>query len=172
MSEWQSLRPEDAVELLHGLDAPWWIAGGWALDLFVGRERRPHEDLDVMLLRRDLGRLADALPGWELDDKGNSVWSRPRGAELWQLEFVLDDSDGDTWRYRRDARITRPLASLGATAGPVAPEVALLFKAKDESDKARLDYADVVPLLADDARVWLRDAVVLAHPDSVHLAAL
>ena len=31
MSEWESLRPADAAELLGELDAPWWIAGARAL---------------------------------------------------------------------------------------------------------------------------------------------
>ena len=172
MSEWEALRPEDAVELLDGLDAPWWIAGGWALDLFAGRGLRRHEDLDVMVLRRDADRLPVALPAWELDDKGNSVWARPHGAACWHLEFVLDDADGDTWRYRRDARVARPLDSLGAPRGPLAPEVVLLYKAKDDDEKARSDFADVVPLLVPEARAWLRDAVELAHPDSPYLAVL
>jgi hypothetical protein len=169
MSEWESLRPEDAAELLGGLDAPWWIAGGWALDALAPRA---HEDLDVMVLRRDLDAVVAALPGWELDDKGNSVWARPNGAERWHLELVLDEADGDTWRYRRDARVTRPLDSLGAPRGPLVPEVVLLYKAKDDGEKARADFAAVVPQLSADARAWLRDAVALAHPESPHLAVL
>jgi hypothetical protein len=169
MSEWESLRPADAAELLGGLDMPWWIAGGWALDALAPRA---HEDLDVMVLRRDLDAVVAVLPGWELDDKGNSVWARPHGAERWHLELVLDEADGDTWRYRRDARITRPLASLGPPHGPLAPEVVLLYKAKDDAEKARSDFAAVVPQLSADARAWLRDAVELAHPDSPHLAVL
>jgi hypothetical protein len=169
MNEWEPLRPADAAELLGALDAPWWIAGGWALDALAPRA---HEDLDVMVLRRDADRLPVALPGWELDDKGNSLWARPRGAERWHFEFVLDDADGDTWLYRRDARVARPLASLGPPRGPLAPEVVLLYKAKDDSEKARSDFADVVPLLGAEAHAWLRDAVELAHPDSPHLAAL
>jgi hypothetical protein len=169
MSEWESLRPADAAELLGGLDMPWWIAGGWALDALAPRA---HEDLDVMVLRRDLDAVVAVLPGWELDDKGNSVWARPSGGERWHLELVLDEADGDTWRYRRDARITRPLASLGPPHGPLAPEVVLLYKAKDDAEKARSDFAAVVPQLSADARAWLRDAVELAHPDSPHLAVL
>ena len=169
MSRWESLRPADAAELLGGLDVPWWIAGGWALDALAPRA---HEDLDVMVLRRDLDSVAAALPGWELDDKGNSMWTRPSGAGRWHLELVLDEADGDMWRYRRDARVTRPLDSLGAPHGPLAPEVVLLYKAKDDGEKARSDFAAVVPQLSADARAWLRDAVELAHPDSPHLAVL
>jgi hypothetical protein len=169
MSNWESLRPEDAAELLGGLDVPWWIAGGWALDALAPRA---HDDLDVMVLRRDLDAVVAALPGWELDDKGNSVWARPGGADRWRLELVLDDADGDMWRYRRDARVTRPLDSLGEPRGPLAPEVVLLYKAKDDGEKARRDFGAVVPLLSADARAWLCDAVELAHPESPYLAVL
>ena len=169
MSDWEPLRPADAAALLGGLDVPWWIAGGWALEALAPRA---HEDLDVMVLRRDVDRVVAALPGWELDDKGNSVWARPRGAARWHLELVLDDADGDTWRYRRDARVTRPLASLGAVGGPLAPEVVLLYKAKDDGETARRDFVSVVPQLSHDALAWLRDAVALAHPGSVHLGGL
>jgi Aminoglycoside-2''-adenylyltransferase len=39
-------------ELLRDAPFPWWIAGGWAIDLFVARPTRAHHDLDVELLRR------------------------------------------------------------------------------------------------------------------------
>jgi hypothetical protein len=41
------------LSLLADFDAPWWIAGGWALDLFLDAETRPHGDVDVAVLRRD-----------------------------------------------------------------------------------------------------------------------
>ena len=39
--------------LLSDLTVPYWIAGGWAIDLAVGRVTRDHADVDVMLLERD-----------------------------------------------------------------------------------------------------------------------
>lgn len=38
---WEPTHPRAVPELLAGLTCPWWIAGGWALDLFMGRESRP-----------------------------------------------------------------------------------------------------------------------------------
>jgi hypothetical protein len=180
MNEWEPLRPDDAAVLLRGLDAPWWIAGGWSLDLFVGRELRTHKDLDVAVLRRDQRRVFDALTGWELavaydgaldvwegeelPDDRHGVWARPRDAARWQLELVFDDADGDMWRYRREPRVTRPLASLGPVGGPQPPEVTLLYKARDAGHER--DWDAVAPLLDDAARSWLTDAVALAHPAS------
>jgi hypothetical protein len=39
---------------------------GWALDLFLGRETRTHEDLDIASLRGDQLALHRHLHGWEL----------------------------------------------------------------------------------------------------------
>jgi len=183
VNDWESLRPEAATRLLRDLDAPWWIAGGWALDLFVGEQLREHKDLDVAVLRRDQRRVFDALPGWELavahdaaldmwdgsllPTGTHAVWARPCGVDRWQLEFVFDEAHGETWRYRRDLRVTRPLASLGAPGGGLAPEVALLYKAKLPGQER--DWEAVVPRLDEAARRWLADAVALAHPESPYL---
>lgn len=43
---------------------PWYVAGGWAVDLFLGRRTRPHEDIEVAVLRRDQGSLRHAFEGW------------------------------------------------------------------------------------------------------------
>lgn len=47
-----------------GLDH--WFFGGWAVDLWVGRLTRPHDDIDVLVWRRDTRRVDEALAsaGW------------------------------------------------------------------------------------------------------------
>jgi hypothetical protein len=166
------MRPARARELLVGLDAPWWIAGGWALDLYLGTEG-PHGDLDVMVLRRDERCVHAALPGWELREaSASALWARPAGTEPWQLELVLDDADGDEWTYRRDPRVRRPLAGIGWESDglPVlVPEIALLFKAT-APERSRFD--EVAPALDAAARAWLREALELAHPGHAWLAEL
>ena len=44
--------------------APWWVAGGWAIDLTLGHQTRKHEDLDVLVLRRDQAWVREELLGW------------------------------------------------------------------------------------------------------------
>jgi hypothetical protein len=49
------------------LGAPWYVSGGWAIDLHLGRVTREHHDVDVLLLRRDQARVHAALSdGWTL----------------------------------------------------------------------------------------------------------
>ncbi|HEU5374304.1 MAG TPA: hypothetical protein VFV38_02610 [Ktedonobacteraceae bacterium] len=50
---WQPWQPEDVASFFSSLTVPWWIAGGWTLDLFLGVQTRAHEDIDVLFLRRD-----------------------------------------------------------------------------------------------------------------------
>jgi len=46
--------PVHAVaSLLSGLAVPWWITGGWAIDLAVGHVTRDHANVNVMMLERD-----------------------------------------------------------------------------------------------------------------------
>ena len=66
LGEWKPLRPEQVRPRLAAVGVPWWIAGGWALDLHLGRQTRPHADLDVGLLRADQQAVFEALADWEL----------------------------------------------------------------------------------------------------------
>jgi len=63
---WEPLCPSDVGRLLSGLTCPWWICGGWALDLFLNSETRRHDDLDVAVLRRDQAELYRYLRDWDL----------------------------------------------------------------------------------------------------------
>src|SRR6266545_2189922 len=105
---WEPLTPEQAVEVMRGVEVPWYIAGGWALDLFIGRQTRAHGDLDIAVLRGDEPALQRHLGDWELfvvTDKdvlapwraGDAfpsdkfaIWARRPGQQLWQIEIVVE----------------------------------------------------------------------------------
>ena len=48
-------------DLFHDYPRPYWVAGAWALDPFAGRVRRPHGDVDVVVLARDLDQVAETF---------------------------------------------------------------------------------------------------------------
>ena len=52
-NNWEPLQPEEVSELFKSLNIKWWIAGGWAIDLFLGKKSRGHLDIDVLILRKD-----------------------------------------------------------------------------------------------------------------------
>ena len=48
-------------EWMSEFNGSWGIAGGWAIDLFIGKETRLHSDIEVALLREDQQGLKKAL---------------------------------------------------------------------------------------------------------------
>jgi hypothetical protein len=129
---------------MDGYRAPWWVAGGWALELHAaahGSRIRPHADLEISILRRDQRALFDHLRGWQLGAVVRSgvlenwdgqilpstvhqLWARrgpplpphPDGfvADPTFLEVLLEEADDDRWRFRRQLSIALPLSELGA----------------------------------------------------------
>jgi hypothetical protein len=190
---WHSVHPGDAAMLLASSKAPWWIAGGWALDLFSGTPSRPHTDLDVGILRRDVSTVLLGLSTWEVFEAKDgrlirladgcvppvdvhSLWCRPTAADPWTIELMLDEADGDTWVYRREPRIRRSM-STAVRQSPyglpyLAPEIQLLYKSKARRERDDADFAQICPLLAAHARRWLHDALELADPDHSWIAVL
>ena len=63
---WEPLSLEELKRLFGGVSAPWWVAGGRALDMFLGHETRKHDDIEVAVLRRDQLAFRDALAKWDV----------------------------------------------------------------------------------------------------------
>ena len=49
LGPWEPLTPPAVARKFDGVTAPWWIAGGYAIELFVGKPLRTHGDIDVLL---------------------------------------------------------------------------------------------------------------------------
>jgi hypothetical protein len=182
---WEPLSVPEVAGLFGGAPFPWWVAGGRAIDLFVGRETRRHGDTDLQLLRRDQLAAQEALAGWDLhaaDPPGtlrrwmpgeelrppvNHVWCRRAPGAPWALQLMLAEAEDGRWLFRRDRRITRPIEQFGRRCADgvpyVAPEVQLLFKSRDPQSKDEADFA-ARPLLDPAARRWLADALSLHAP--------
>lgn len=173
------------ADLLRTFPRPWFIAGGWAIDLFVGRTTRPHEDVDVAILRTDQNAIRAHLAGWTFDkvDRGqvgpwkegewlywphHEIHAHRAGGEPTRLEILLNDATGGLWRFRRHLDVVRPLDRLGIPTPsgiPVlAPEIVLLYKSKTPTAKDERDFEAALPGLDREAREWLRIALETCHP--------
>ncbi len=100
------------------------------------------------------------------------------------LEVLINEHSGGDWVLGREPRVTLPLRqSAGRSAWGVptaAPELLLFYKAtayfgmegmKDRpQDEA--DFLALLPVLADDQRRWLSQAISLARPGHPWLAHL
>jgi aminoglycoside-2''-adenylyltransferase len=189
VSKWDAWRPEDVVQMLAGVDAPWYVAGGWALDLFLGAERREHRDLEIAVPGERFDEVATALSGFELfvvvaggegiplpdgrERLGDThqTWVLDTAADRWRLDVFREPSAGGTWICRRDRSLRLPYSRLiqhTADGIPYAlPEVILLFKAKHaDEEKNERDFRDTAPRVGGERRRWLHDA--LEHIDPTH----
>jgi hypothetical protein len=193
VSAWSAWRPIEAARRFAGVQVPWYVAAGWAIDLFLGYQHREHEDLEVAVPQARFGDLLPALSDCDLFVVGDGVayplaragdmldvhhqtWVRERATGRWRLDIFREPTDGDTWICRRDDRLRLPYAEVIARTAdgiPYArPEIVLLFKAKAARPKDDADLAAILPLLEPAARHWLVAALDLVHPGHRWLAAL
>lgn len=127
---WQALQFNEVVSLFSGITAPWWIAGGVAIDLFLERESRIHEDLDIVINRADQEVFFEVLSNWDLQEtigpgilrpiEGkpaslsiNAIWCRENQSEPWRFEFLLSPFSEKEWIYRRVPEIRGPIETFG-----------------------------------------------------------
>jgi hypothetical protein len=183
----------EVAEAMGRLRAPFFVSGGWAIDLHLGRVTREHHDIDVLVMRRDHLQLHKALNEFSLKkiishpeglvNRGTlSEWPRGERLELPvhqinayrenesepAFQVMLAESSDAEWIFRRNPEIRMPLARMGFYPlwglPYLAPEIVLLFKAKHLEARDRIDFDNALPILSADARRWLRDAIQKTHP--------
>lgn len=187
-------RPPARVQvLMRGFAPDWFIAGGWALDLFLGRETRAHRDIEIAIFRQDQLALQDHLRDWNLQiaaDGQLTAWKRgeflepPLHAihcfsarrELPFLEVLFNESANGVWQFRRRPAITKPLAELFLTNDSgirfLCPEVVLLYKSKNPRAADEQDFSAAVGSLRAESKNWLRAALAVCHPNHPWLSRL
>ncbi len=190
---WRAVDPTAGAGWFSRLQVPWWIAGGWALDLYLGTQSRVHADLDIGVLRRDITTVLAALSSWEIfaakdgalaalrigeapQSAVHSLWCRPIGTSLWTLELMLDESVDGAWCYRREPSIRRPFSAViqrNPSGIPyLAPEIQLLYKARSSRSQDQADFELVGPRLDTTARTWLVDGLVRTEAGHPWISAL
>ena len=183
--------PRRVARVMEGFPRAWFVAGGWAIDLFLGRETRAHEDDEIAILRADQEEIRRHLAGWtfekvvsgvrepwregeELEPPIHEIHARSPGGEI--LEILLNEAAGDLWRFRRNLDVARPLLELGLRSADgipfLAPEVVLLYKAKAPRPCDEQDLAAVLPRLDIGRRGWLLRALEACHPGHPWIARL
>ena len=174
---------------------PWFVAGGWALELFAGRVQRLHHDVDVIVPRSSQFELQNHLLArdWKVVtpfNKRAEPWPPHMRLELPRhqvhayrgddfIDFLLTDID-EVWRYRREPLVLRSIEkmSLQSASGIryLAPELALLFKSKNtgthERPKDQVDFERILPNLEPERRAWLRWALVATTPEHPWISQL
>ena len=183
---WCPWSPHQLAERLRGFATPWYVVGGWALDLWLGEERRSHEDLEFAVAPEDAPRVArqlydlaffeakdgalrEANVAAPMADSAWQWWGADTGARCWRVDMMAERGTADQWRYKRDPSLLVPRANAIRTTsdgiGYLAPSLVLLFKAKHRRPKDQSDFDAVAGQLDDpdrrDLKRWLRDL----HPE-------
>lgn len=183
---WEPLSLDEVQRLFGTLSAPWWIAGGRGLDLFLGHETRTHVDIDVAVLRLDQLAFREALATWDVQiahagefipwkrgetitkPEHHEVWARETADGPWRVELLFEESEGKRWAYRRDPRIGLNVADLGRRDASgvqvIRPEVTLLYKSKSPRPVDETDFLYALPRLDVAQKGWLVGALYTVDP--------
>ncbi|MEP7293781.1 MAG: amino acid transporter [Chloroflexota bacterium] len=185
-TSWQPLSLTETLDLFAGAPFAWALGGGYAVEQFLGRQIRAHEDVDVVIFRDQQLQAQTWLQGWQLyaaDPPGtlrewldgevlpfgiHDIWAHRSNVEAWQFQFMVAESEGDEWFSRRSSAIRGKRDDLFAEYNGVPCvriEVQLMYKAKGRRPKDVLDFHAAAPRLSAEAKQWLKDALGLLYPD-------
>ena len=183
-------------EMLVKAQFSWFVCGGWAIDLYLGTVTREHKDVDIAIWRKDQLLLQQYLTerGWTIDVAGggklipwaagdfielpkHNVWCTNEKHNPDFLEVLFNEEDGESFLFRKDFSIKRPLSqtirqsNLGISY--LAPEIVLLYKSRHHDElQNQADFAAVSPLLSDESRVWLKNSITMMNQEHPWLANL
>lgn len=147
-------------ETLGAAKIDYWLFGGWAVDFWVGRMTRPHDDIDAAAWRRDYEDIAVALAaaGWRHTPVENDVVGTRYSWRSSEVEFTFIEARAD-----------------GAVLIPI-PEREILWTRDSFGEERRtLDdvQARVIPLeLLRSGKQQPREAPAEAKKDIADIAAL
>lgn len=178
---WNPLNVIDVAKQFASAPFPWWIAGGYAIELAVGEPVRLHSDIDVLVLRQDHLQTREFLSDWDcwvadppgvlrfwpvghsLDSVVHDVWCRKTPNDEWRLQIMLDESADGSWMSRRDVRVNSPIKDITRKTEIgvqyLAPHIQLFYKAKNIREKDQIDFDAVIDSQVALDGPWLREAI-------------
>ncbi len=184
-NRWQPLSVSEVVQLFSSAPFAWGLAGGYAVEQFVGRSFRDHGDIDVIVFRGQQLEVQKWLSNWQLyaaDPPGtlrpwlkgeylpfgiHDIWGHS-DVQAWQLQIMLTETEGDKWFSRRSRLIEGQRNDLIVIYGGIPSvriEVQLFYKAKHRLPKDDLDFEACLPLLSFESRQWLVSALEVSYPE-------
>ncbi|MFE4525767.1 MAG: nucleotidyltransferase domain-containing protein [Bacillota bacterium] len=184
---WKPLSVSEIQDIFNKIPIQWWIAGGWALDLYLERTTREHGDIDTLILRSEHLILQKYLYGdWEmykafkgqlipwrlkekLDSQFDNIWVKKKGETTWAFQIMILDSEEEHWIYKRNGKIRMLLKDIGLESSSgvpyLRPEIQLLYKGGSSviREKDVIDLKNVLPKLSDTNRDWLKDSLNIQY---------
>jgi hypothetical protein len=193
LDAWVPWSPTEIAERLVSIKKPWCVVGGWAIDLWLGRKTRVHEDLEISVLWADFEDFRRALSGYFFFGASNGklfflednlpapetfvqFWCLDPKEMAWRVDLMIDPGTVGTWKFKRKRSIKVQRSEIVLKTGSgipyLHPKAALLFKAKHMREKDVLDFENVVAQLNEKDRLWLKSNLSLVHPGHVWIERL
>jgi hypothetical protein len=180
------------AEVMEDFAPPWALCGGWAVDAWLGKTTRSHEDVDVSIWDEHQQDVFSHLGGWRLvghvtDEDHDEEWDgRPLAGpghihatsqDDFRLEVLLADHARHDWILRKDPFVAYPLLESVRVSDwgvpTVVPEILLFYKATayfadepmaERTGRDERDFRALVPTLSNDGLSWLEQAVAEVMP--------
>ncbi|WP_040606651.1 nucleotidyltransferase domain-containing protein [Salsuginibacillus kocurii] len=185
---WKPVNVGEIQHIFSNLPVMWWVGGGWALDLHIGRQTRAHHDTDVVVKRSDLYKTLSVLnKNWTIyiAEHGvlkrweggadiasvNNIWVAKTENSAWAFQVMVIDHEEKEWFYRREPSIRRPIAEISecTNEGPpyLKPEIQLLYKGGSSNLRAKDhgDFHTILPYLKTEEKTWLGLALSRQFPE-------
>lgn len=193
IDRWDAWTPEKLASRLGRFRGDWYVAGGWALDLWHGLQRREHEDLefvvrlehieecrkhlsDLEFFAAQAGSLTHLTAKEAMPEDLWQLWGADPTAKCWRVDMMVERGTQDVWVYKRQPSICLPrTAAIRWTPVGIpylAPAIVLLFKAKYRRDKDEKDFRAALPKLEAAEKAALRDCLQQIHPNHEWISAL
>lgn len=174
---WKPWTIEKIKKTFDGLE--WILAGGFALEIFVGKNYRNHADIDILIKREDQKKIFDRIEksrifvsqngNLSLFDKNTfykfpiqDIWILSENISAWCLQIMLYDVEDGFWIYKRDKNIKVEHDFLFWEKDGVKiikPEIQLLYKSKSIRPKDEEDFQVLKTRLNKNAAEWLNSAL-------------
>ncbi|MGD6874264.1 nucleotidyltransferase domain-containing protein [Sutcliffiella horikoshii] len=185
---WRPLSITEIHSIFSIIPIQWWIAGGWALDIYLHKVTRAHEDIDIVILRPDhlnlqrhLGRdwemfiaFKGQLIPWNknqlLDSHYDNIWVKKKDESTWAFQVMLLDIEEKNWIYKRNNTIRKSLEDIGLVSLSgipfLKPEIQLLYKGGSSviREKDVIDLGNILPKLNVSNRDWLKKSLKIQYP--------
>ncbi|MBI1257918.1 MAG: amino acid transporter [Chloroflexi bacterium] len=185
-AQWTPLSLSETQRIFADAPFTWGLGGGYAVEQFLGTPIRSHDDVDIVIFRDEQIAAQHYLAGWELyaaDPPGtlrkwkqdeylpfgiHDIWGYRGGAQGWEFQFMVAESEGDEWFHRRNPQIRGKRADLITEYNGwpcVRVEVQLMYKSKNGRPKDEQDFRACLPKLSAAQKGWLKAQLEILYPD-------
>ncbi|MCF4125490.1 nucleotidyltransferase domain-containing protein [Methylobacterium sp. SyP6R] len=182
---WDAWSPDELGQRLRNAAFPWYVAGGWALDVWHGEQTREHEDLEFVVLRKDVAYFRSILheldfftvkdgtveylpPSAAVPSDVWQLWGGDLQQGCWRVDMMMEPGTPNLWIYKRDRtiRMARSDAVRVSSSGIpyLAPTHVLLFKAVHCRKKDQRDFDFFVQKFSMKENQLLSSLIKQLHP--------